>query len=623
MAKHKQSSERWANVSEDWEEQLSDDTLRDFAGDEIFERGAAYFAAGKVSMPRDGGGNATFKVKGTRTYSTELYFEDVGLHSYCNCPHAEGGAFCKHMVAAALYWRHKLEGNEPLAQENTAQTATKSVASQKRQTTVTSKREALKTYVFGQSAGVLAEKLWAWAETDRDLMAELKSWHAQATLADEPDGWKVAITTLVGKTRGFYDYYESDAYVHRAEKVLPLLEKIVAASPAQGLAACAFTLRKIYKVGEEADDSNGVIGDLTCEVQDILYKALKLQAPPGDWIDEWFALMEADPWGNWNEASVLEVAGAAVQQRYQERAARDWHNYLKSQKKSTPATQSKDKLQAFATIFADTTQWDYARYKLRSRYLNSLKSQGDSAAVLDALRTQPQGSHEHGELIAYCESIGKTREALEFALAARKLYPSDTRTEADLLRCYERDGWDAEALAIHRERLERRPSVEHFAAVLKAAKTAGHEMASYRSALYDWAAEREKQTEKPIAPWFRPLPMEQGRNVSTRVEWLLHEKKVDEALALVQPPHTCDCALLHTIAHRIRTNNPAQALALLHRVFAFEMPRASTPYAEVLRLVREIAPLMQQPERGQWIARLRADYKIKRNFIKGLDALKL
>ena len=55
-----------------------------------------------MTLARDGGGNATFKVEGTQTYSTELYFEDVGLHVDCTCPHAQDGHFCKHMVAAAL-----------------------------------------------------------------------------------------------------------------------------------------------------------------------------------------------------------------------------------------------------------------------------------------------------------------------------------------------------------------------------------------------------------------------------------------------------------------------------------------------------------------------------------------
>ena len=93
---------RWAEVPDSWQEELSDETLFDFAGRTIFARGAEYFEQGQVTLARDGGGNATFKVEGTQTYSTELYFEDVGLHVDCTCPHAQDGHFCKHMVAAAL-----------------------------------------------------------------------------------------------------------------------------------------------------------------------------------------------------------------------------------------------------------------------------------------------------------------------------------------------------------------------------------------------------------------------------------------------------------------------------------------------------------------------------------------
>ncbi len=51
------------------------------------------------------------------------------------------------------------------------------------------------------------------------------------------------------------------------------------------------------------------------------------------------------------------------------------------------------------------------------------------------------------------------------------------------------------------------------------------------------------------------------------------------------------------------------------------MPGASTPYREVLHLVKETASRMLPPERCQWLAQLRAEYKAKRNFIKGLDAI--
>lgn len=627
MSLRKPSSERWADVGEDWEHELSDETLRDMAGDDVFERGEAYFAEGKVTMPRDGGGNATFKVRGTQTYSTELYFEDVGLHVDCSCPHAQGGAFCKHMVAAGLFWRHKLEGNEPPVGENNAQAAAKNLVNQKRQITIASKKKALKAFVFAQDARALAEQLWGWAEGDRDLMAALKSWHAQSVAVNEPEGWKAAIAAILEKSRSFYDWGESNAYARRAEAVFPLLEKIAQVSPVQGRAACAYALRKLYKVGEHADDSGGMIGDLMYGVQAVLLKALKAEPAPAEWVDEWFALMEADPWGLWSESAVLEAAGPAVQKRYSDKVAKDWHAYLKAQEKSRALPAENEKAAAkravYTASFAGADVWNAERSMLRSRYMDDLKRQGDSAAVLGALSINPQGAHEYVELIAYCESAGKMREALDYALKARKLYPADWRTEEDLLRCYERDGWDAEALVIRRLRLEKQPNVDNFASTLKSAEAAGQNITQYRAALYQWAAEREAQTETAKSTGYRPLPANAGRNVSTRVRWLLHEKKASDALALVQLPHTCEAGLLYEISQKVHVEQPEQALALLHRVFAIQMPRASTPYAEVLRLVKEIALMMPQTDRRQWLVRLRAEYKAKRNFIKGLDALKL
>jgi hypothetical protein len=121
---------------------------------------------------------------------------------------------------------------------------------------------------------------------------------------------------------------------------------------------------------------------------------------------------------------------------------------------------------------------------------------------------------------------------------------------------------------------------------------------------------------------FIRVPIEEGRDVSLRVQWLLFEKLTDEALYLVQVPHTCAPELLHILAVKIYKNQPSQALALLHRVFVFEMPRASTPYKQVLDLVKLIVPLMNTEARQTWLTGLRAEYRAKRNFIKGLDSLK-
>ena len=613
-----------ADLPGTWESELSENNLRELAGDAVFGRGLDYFHSGKVSLKREAGGAATFKVKGTQTYTTELYFEDDLLGVDCNCRHAQEGSFCKHVVASSLFWAQFLGGNVVVAQPNQAQAATKSIASQKRQATTASKREALRAFVFTQSAEALAGKLWSWAEADRDIMAELRAWQTQAKGTDTPGAWKPAVTELLRSTRSFYDWNESGIYADRASNVLPLLEMITLHSGEQGRMACVYALRKIYKVAEHADDSNGEIGGLMRDVQDQLLGALKSSQPPAKWLDEWFALMAEDPWGMWDEQAVVEVAGPAVQQRYSERVLKDWADYqAKYQAEISKSKKAPQGGTVHAVSFAGS-DYSHDRWKLRKRCLDELKRQGDNAAVLDFLQRGAHEAHEHSELVQFCESIGKAREALQFALVAYKRYPTDWRMEADVLRCYERDGWDAEALAIHRQRLERQPTAEHFAGALKAATTAGHNSAQYRSELYEWAASLEVQiVQKPQAAWQRPLPVEEGRNVSLRVQWLLFEKLTDEALALVQVPHTCASDLLHTLSVKIYKDQPNQALVLLHRVFVFEMPRASTPYKQVLDLVKLIAPLMKTEARQTWLTGLRAEYRAKRNFIKGLDSLKV
>lgn len=99
------------------------------------------------------------------------------------------------------------------------------------------------------------------------------------------------------------------------------------------------------------------------------------------------------------------------------------------------------------------------------------------------------------------------------------------------------------------------------------------------------------------------------------------EGLVAQALALVQPPHVCQSALLRHVALRLPKEQNADAIALLQRVFAVIMPRASTPYKEELAVVREICQRMDSQPRKHWLLHLQAQYKAKRNFVKGLEGL--
>lgn len=615
---------------------LSDVALRDEAGDAVFKRGQTYAVSGAVqdtelSYPQPGeeGGHSggpiillRATVMGTQPYTCEvLVTPDDEVEGDCDCPHAQDGYFCKHQVALALTLRGLLVGEasvlDPVAQKKVA-------ASAKRAKTQADNRASLQDFVKSQSAADLAQRLWAWAEMDRDLMADLKAWATQAKATDDPKNLTKVITELLRSSREFLGWHECGSYVRRAEKVLPLLQPWLANDPAQLRELCDHTLRRLFKVAEQADDSNGEIGDLMHKVMDLLLSALQAKPPEAAWLDRWFSLQQADPWGLWSERTVMDAAGPAVQAAFAKRAVADWLAW-QAQQRATQAGESsikgatREKSELVAS-FRGLDRYNPEREKLRSRYLDCIERQGDPVAMVEAMHDSAEGASEYSQLVVYCEKHKKLREAMEVALLAYKKFPTDWRTEADVLRCYERDGWDEEALLIRRRQFEKRPDVDHYRAVLVAAKSAGRDTSDYRAELFAWAEVQELQI-RAAPGWSRQARPASERDVSTRVLWLLADKQLEDALALVQPPHRCGAQLLRDIARKLPVGRNAEALPLLLRVFEVAMPQASTPYTEVLGVVQETAARMGPLPRAQWLAYLRAEYKAKRNFIKGLDVL--
>lgn len=607
---------------------LSDALLRNLAGAAVFARGQTYASGDSVQDAElsFSGDEKTITlqatVEGTQPYSVDVVVtENDDVEGDCDCPHAQDGYFCKHQVALALVLRGMLGGVAP-ALDPAAQK--KVEASAKRAQTQASNRVSLQDFVHKQSAADLAQRLWSWAELDRNLMADLKGWAAQAQATDDPQSVTKAIAELLRSSRDFLDWRECTAYAHRAGKVLPLLQPWLQKDPAQLRALCDYALRRLFKVAEQADDSNGEIGDVMHGVMDLMLSALRAQPPEAAWLDRWFALQQADPWGLWSERTVVDAAGAAVQAAFAKRAITDWQAWQAAQeeKRAAQADAPADKGAARKRNELVVPSWGLERYdperqKLRQRYLDCIERQDDPLAMMQAMHSSAQSAGEFSQLVAYCEKHRKPREAMDYALEAYKKFPKDGRTEADVLRCYERDGWDEEALAIRRRQLEARPDVEHFRAVLKSAQNAKRDVTAYRAELFAWAQEQELQG-RATPSWNRQARPAGERDVSTRVSWLLAEKQLDEALALVQAPHRCDAKLLREIAGKLPASRNQDALPLLLRVFAFAMPSASTPYTDVLAIVQETIARMEPSPRAQWLAYLRAEYKAKRNFIKEL-----
>lgn len=145
-----------ADVAKTWRKEMSDALLTEFAGPAVFARGATYFQQQKVALVQDEGGSVRFHAHGTETYVTDLYFADDQLGNECTCLHAADGNFCKHAVAATLCWRAMLSGENPSVLTGDAAPEPTIDAGK---TKAGGKREALRQFVFAQSADALATRL--------------------------------------------------------------------------------------------------------------------------------------------------------------------------------------------------------------------------------------------------------------------------------------------------------------------------------------------------------------------------------------------------------------------------------------------------------------------------------
>jgi hypothetical protein len=227
------------------------------------------------------------------------------------------------------------------------------------------------------------------------------------------------------------------------------------------------------------------------------------------------------------------------------------------------------------------------------------------------------------ELAAQLASMGRQREALQQLEAGAKRFPHDWRLDDALLQAYERDGCWEEALCIQRRRLEARPDVQHYAATLVAAERAGRDGARYREELHRWAEAQEAEPALPTGHNLRRrVEPSAGPDVSVRVQWLLHEARSAEALALVQQPRArlSENAAL-ALARGLLPGDPGAACTLIERIFQQRMRRAQSPYAEELALVRQWCGCLSPADAGALLARLRLEYKAKRNFVVGLRTL--
>lgn len=422
---------------------LSDTALVTASSRAIFGRGQTYAAGGAVGPLRSVGNDppqVAATVEGTQPYAVRIWVGAEGVDGECDCPNAADGWFCKHLVAVALQWRAQLSGEAP---ETDVEARKKVEATVKRAQTVRDRRQALEAFVRSRSASELATRLLEFADRDRAIARDLQQWHQLSTAPKDLAGLKAVVTQVLAPSRGFLDWNETADSVRRGEAVLPLLAELRSRSPADALPLGCHALQRVWAALAHADDSSGEIGGLAQAVGGEWLAALQAAGPqPAAFGETWLGLQLDDPIGVFPAADVEAALGPAALERYRSVLARQW----REARAADPGRRRGDG--SFNVRLAE----------LERLHLRQLEAQGDVDGMLAVLRADPHNPQAWHRITALLERHGREREAFANAERACKAFPSEPGLKDDLLRCYERDGWFEEALALRRARFVEWPN---------------------------------------------------------------------------------------------------------------------------------------------------------------------
>jgi non-specific serine/threonine protein kinase len=89
-------------------ELLSEQNLRQYAGNNSFNNGQSYYWQRKVELIRLDEESAHLHVTGKQQYCVDLEESGGSLYYDCSCPYGKAGNYCKHVVAAGLFLRDYL-----------------------------------------------------------------------------------------------------------------------------------------------------------------------------------------------------------------------------------------------------------------------------------------------------------------------------------------------------------------------------------------------------------------------------------------------------------------------------------------------------------------------------------
>lgn len=573
---------------------LSRRWLRAAAGDASFARGEEYFAEervrGVVAVTESDSIAAT--VRGSRDYRVRLWRDAAGLAAACTCPMGESGAFCKHAVAVGLAWLERVRGGA------TARGARRA-----------DPLATLRATLSKLDAKALADLLAEVAAEDDELRERLLLRAAERARGPfDPDVFRRAIRQAV-RTGGGVPYREAADYARRVSELVEALRRL----PALGHAAETVELAELFltaleeRIGE-VDDSDGYLGQILGDLEELHLAACRAARPePRELARRLFRVALGSEFGAFGGAGLAyqDVLGTEGLAAYRAEAEAAWA-----------------KVRPLGPGERDARD-DSERFRI-ARIMESLaRASGDVEELAAVLSRDLSHAGAFLEIADLYAEAGQRDRALEWAERGLAAFPDgDSRLRDFLAAEYLRRGRSGEALALVWANFADLPDLPRYQSLKTYAERAGAWPAWRERALGFIREGIAKARRESEGRWHW------GRRAdhSTLVEIFLHERDIEAAWREAQAGGCGDELWLRLAAARER-EHPADALAAYERQVERALERKNArAYEEAVALVRKVrqmlARLGRASEFGDYLARVGAAHRRKRNFIRLLDAMR-
>lgn len=535
--------------------------LRDAAGEGAFKRGAGYFKSGAVSLSQVSRTALVGEAHGSEIY--RLWFKRVGgdWRWSCECPAADLGALCKHLVAAVLTARADDDGDQPLEVVMPKPSRKKSAAS----------AADLRAFLHAQPAARLADWLLALAQEDRDIEKRLLLLHA----ASKPGAMQDVLSKVLASS-GFMDYRRTLDYARRLEIVIDQLGGVLQRDPAECRTLCEYALKRLFKVQQRMDDSAGAVGDCMAMMADLHAQACR-SAPPGKTlVKPLWILHQQDDLGLLPLISYWDALGTQGQAAYA-RLAIDAFEGLSPVKPG---------------------RWDDAGAHICHLVEALASTTRDFPLLQRVLRRDLSSPRQHLRVLESLHEYGRAREALAFAETAVKRFPKDVALRDALAGCLVEAGLGEEALEQRWAAFIQQPDASTWDGLKQSAGVA-------------WPEWREKA-----------LSFFAGKQagLGIRILLLAHDGALADAVALARSERV-ENYVLHDLAKRLRAVDPPTAAEFYLRLAAPYLDRMYSPsqYKDLVALLAQSAKCVRSDALHAFVGQVRATHARKTKLMAMLD----